>query len=45
MSFYSVWAQKRLPDGRLAEVIPLTFRRARLVVINRYCEYSYDDGW
>jgi len=37
---------KRLPDGRIAEVIPLTLDRARLVVSTPedYGE-TYVDGW
>ena len=38
------YAAIRLDDGRTAEVIPLTFGRARLVV-GWPQHQSYEDGW
>lgn len=32
-------------DGRVADVIPLTFGRARLVVSRDLLVETYDDGW
>jgi hypothetical protein len=29
---YSVWRRKEFDDGRIAEVVPLTFHRARIIV-------------
>lgn len=31
-------ASRQLPDGRLLEIVPLTFRRARIVI-------GQGDGW
>lgn len=38
------YAAIRLDDGRTAEVIPLTFNRARLVVGWPH-QQEYEDGW
>ncbi len=38
------YAERVMPDGRTAEVIPLTFDRARLV-IGWPEDQAYDDGW
>jgi hypothetical protein len=35
--------RKQLSDGRVVEVIPLTFFRARIVIGDGV--FSYDDGW
>jgi hypothetical protein len=40
---YCVWARKEFPDGRVAEVVPLTYGRARLIVMRG--RYSLLDGW
>lgn len=32
---YLCYAQRTLPDGRLCEVVPLTFGRARLTINNK----------
>lgn len=37
-----VFYEKRLADGRLCQVIPLTLGRARICVGN---EMFYDDSW
>lgn len=34
---------KKTHNGRVIEIIPLTFDRARIVVGDGYL--SYDDGW
>jgi hypothetical protein len=34
-----------LPDGRVLDVFPLTFGRARLVVSRSADSLLYDDGW
>lgn len=41
------YACRDLPDGRHACVMPLTFGRARLVVVAdlEFVHYLYDDGW
>jgi hypothetical protein len=39
---YLTWP---LPDGRVADVIPLTFGRARIVVSATLTSVVYDDGW
>ena len=41
---YLCFAEKVFPDGRQAEVWPLTFGRARLV-IGRQLWIGPDDGW
>lgn len=38
-----IFARKTMPDGRIAEVIELTFGRAR-ITIGDGATY-YDDGW
>lgn len=40
---YFVFARRTLPTGEQAEVIPLTFGRARLVILDG--PWSYRDGW
>lgn len=37
--------KRTLPNGREAEVIPLTFGRARLCLISRMWAPNYDDAW
>lgn len=37
-------AQRIMPDGRVASVVPLTFGRAR-IVIGPSDLAVYDDGW
>jgi hypothetical protein len=37
--------ERKLANGRLAEVIPLTFGRARICLVSVGCRMSYDDGW
>jgi len=46
MSPFDAARTRVLPDGRIAEIIPLTYGRARLVVttVEDY-GYTYDDGW
>lgn len=39
------YAEKELPDGRLATADPLTFGRARLNVAPKRGVLWYDDGW
>ena len=34
-----------LPDGRIVDVVPLTYGRARLVVSRDARVNWYDDGW
>ena len=36
---------RALPDGRVLDVIPLTFGRARLVVSENATTQFYLDGW
>lgn len=43
MSVYGAFYDKRLPDGRVVAVVPLTYGRARLTVGPD--ELQYDDGW
>jgi hypothetical protein len=40
-----VLAKRTLPTGRKAEVIPLTFGRARIALVNERNEMVYDDLW
>ena len=37
-------AYRRIPDGRLVAVLPLTFGRARIVIGPDQALW-YDDGW
>jgi hypothetical protein len=37
-----LYGERTLPDGRKVIVYPLTYGRARLSIINRYCEWSFD---
>jgi hypothetical protein len=37
--------RRELPDGRVLDVYPLTFGRARLVVSADAGAQVYDDGW
>lgn len=38
--------RKTLADGRIAEIIPLTFGRARIIVAQpEWAGFCYDDGW
>jgi hypothetical protein len=41
------WAlyTKTLPDGRVVDVAPLTFGRARIVVSRDAEAMTWDDGW
>ena len=41
----SVLFTANLPDGRSAEIVPLTFGRARITVVNEHDPLSYDDVW
>lgn len=34
-----------LPNGRKADVVPLTFGRARICLVNEHERYAYDDAW
>jgi len=34
-----------LPNGRLAEIMPLTFGRARICLLNEHSRFCYDDMW
>jgi hypothetical protein len=34
-----------LANGRRAEVVPLTFGRGRICLVNQHCDSSYDDMW
>jgi len=36
---------RTLPDGRHAEILPLTFGRARIIVARSAEWMMYDDGW
>jgi hypothetical protein len=38
-------ATRTLPTGQKAEVISLTYGRARICVISPTCNMSYDDSW
>lgn len=40
-----ILAEKRLADGRLAEIIPLTYGRARLTVRTEWGTLWHDDEW
>lgn len=44
MIAYPVYEQRILPDGRQAEVIPMTYGKARLCV-GPADDAVYDDGW
>jgi hypothetical protein len=44
MNFYSVYAQKPLPGGLVAEVVLLTFGRARLI-LSEAGALTLLDGW
>jgi hypothetical protein len=35
----------KLPNGREADVIDLTYGRARLCLVSETCDLSYDDVW
>lgn len=37
--------QTTLPDGRQAHIVPLTFGRARITVVNQHNDLCYDDLW
>lgn len=34
-----------LPNGRRADIVPLTFHRARIALVNETCLLAYDDMW
>lgn len=34
-----------LPNGRKVDVIPLTYGRARICLVNERERFSYDDTW
>lgn len=34
-----------LPNGRRAEIVPLTFRRARIALVSEMHPLVYDDMW
>ena len=34
-----------LPTGRRADIVPLTFSRARIALVNETCLLAYDDMW
>jgi hypothetical protein len=40
---YSVWRRKEFDDGRIAEVVALTFSRARIIVHRD--RINILDGW
>jgi hypothetical protein len=35
----------KLPNGREADVIHLTFGRARIGLLNKDCDLTYEDSW
>lgn len=39
---YTSYAKRILPDGRICEVVPLTYGRARIVVGNAHDPYTVD---
>jgi len=41
---YCVWARKEFADGRVAEVVPLTYGRARLIVMQGNDKFLLN-GW
>lgn len=41
----TIYAYKTLPDGRIVEVYPLTFGRARLGIRRSETEMWYLDEW
>lgn len=41
----SVLFSRTMPDGRIADVIPLTYGRARLCVGREPERFGYDDVW
>ena len=43
--FPHVLAEAHLPDGRTAHINPLTFGRARLVLVSKTNALTYDDLW
>jgi hypothetical protein len=45
MNARGAYATRLLDDGRVLDVIPLTFGRARLVISNSIISLSYEDGW
>lgn len=36
---------REFADGRVADVVPLTFDRARLLISRDLLAETYDDGW
>jgi hypothetical protein len=40
-----VIARRQLSNGMFAEVIPLVYDRARLCLVNRHFNDSYDNEW
>ncbi len=38
-------ASRVLENGQRVEIVPLTFGRARICLVNRHFDQSYDDGW
>lgn len=38
-------AVRELPNGRIAEVVRLTFGRARICLVNEHVPLVYDDVW
>ena len=38
-------AVRELPNGRLAEAIPLLYGRARICLVNERVPQTYDDVW
>lgn len=41
----SVLFETQLPDGRSAGILPLTFGRARIYVMNKHFWGFFDDVW
>ena len=37
--------EHELPNGRLAEIVALTFGRARICLVSLECRLAYDDLW
>jgi len=40
-----ILTERILPNGRKAEVVPLTFGRARICLVDEQIPMMYDDVW
>lgn len=41
----SYYLTRLLPDGRVVDVTPLLFGRARIIISNDLEDYGWTDGW